>query len=91
MGQLTGMNGGWAAYRISKATLNAITAALADELKPHGIAVNSMCPGWVRTDMGGPNAPRDVAEGASTAVSLALDAPPSLTASFVRDLQVIPW
>jgi NAD(P)-dependent dehydrogenase (short-subunit alcohol dehydrogenase family) len=91
MGQLTGMNGGWAAYRISKAALNALTTALADELKPDRIAVNSMCPGWVRTDMGGARAPRDVAEGAATAVWLALDAPRSLTASFVRDRQVIPW
>jgi len=53
--------------------------------------VNSMCPGWVRTDMGGPNAERDVRQGAETAVWLALDAPQSLTGKFVRDRKPIDW
>jgi len=91
MGALEGNDGGWAAYRLSKTALNGVTAVLAAELKPDRIAVNSMCPGWVRTDMGGPNATRDVAAGADTAVWLALDAPQSLTAKFVRDRKVIPW
>jgi len=60
-------------------------------LKADGIAVNSMCPGWVRTDMGGPNAERDVAQGADTAVWLALDAPQDLSAKFLRDRKVIGW
>jgi len=82
--------GGYAAYRISKAALNAVTVFLAAEL--HGVvAVNSVCPGWVRTDMGGPHADRDVAAGADTAVWLALDAPQSLTGKFLRDRKVIPW
>ena len=54
-------------------------------------AVNSVCPGWVRTDMGGPTAPRSVEEGADTAVWLATDAPPELTGKFFRDRQEIPW
>jgi len=91
MGALEGNDGGWAAYRLSKTALNGVTAVLAAELKGGRIAVNSMCPGWVRTDMGGPNATRDVAAGADTAVWLALDAPQSLTAKFVRDRKVIPW
>jgi NAD(P)-dependent dehydrogenase (short-subunit alcohol dehydrogenase family) len=91
MGALEGNDGGWAAYRLSKTALNGVTAVLAAELKPDRIAVNSMCPGWVRTDMGGPNATRDVAAGADTAVWLALDAPQSLTGKFVRDRKVIPW
>ena len=56
-----------------------------------GIAVNAMCPGWVRTDMGGSGAPRSVTEGADTAVWLALDAPAKLTGKFVRDRKVTAW
>jgi NAD(P)-dependent dehydrogenase (short-subunit alcohol dehydrogenase family) len=64
---------------------------LASALAGSGVAVNSMCPGWVRTAMGGAAAPRDVGEGADTAVWLALDAPATLTGKFVRDRKVIPW
>jgi NAD(P)-dependent dehydrogenase (short-subunit alcohol dehydrogenase family) len=90
MGALSSMDGGYAAYRISKTALNAVTGILAAELRGT-VAVNSVCPGWVRTDMGGPNAERDVSQGADTAVWLALDAPQDLTGKFVRDRQVIPW
>jgi NAD(P)-dependent dehydrogenase (short-subunit alcohol dehydrogenase family) len=91
MGQLDDMSGGHAAYRISKTALNAVTRILAAELTNANIAVNTMCPGWVRTEMGGPNAERDVSEGADTAVWLALDAPQSRTGEFYRDREVIPW
>jgi NAD(P)-dependent dehydrogenase (short-subunit alcohol dehydrogenase family) len=90
MGALSDMGSGYAAYRISKAALNAVTGILAAEL--HGaVAVNSMCPGWVRTDMGGANAERDVSQGADTAVWLALDAPQELSGKFLRDRKVIAW
>ena len=91
MGALSEMEGSYAAYRISKAALNAVTGILAAELAAHGIAVNSMCPGWVKTDMGGAHAERNVSHGAETAVWLALDAPQDLTGKFVRDHKIIPW
>jgi NAD(P)-dependent dehydrogenase (short-subunit alcohol dehydrogenase family) len=90
MGALTDMEGGYASYRISKTALNAVTRILAAELAG-SVAVNSMCPGWVKTEMGGANAERDVDEGADTAVWLALDAPLSLTGSFLRDKDPIDW
>jgi NAD(P)-dependent dehydrogenase (short-subunit alcohol dehydrogenase family) len=90
MGALSEMQGGHAAYRISKTALNAVTAILAAELKG-AVAVNSVCPGWVKTDMGGPHAQREVAQGADTPVWLALDAPQDLTGKFLRDRKVIPW
>jgi NAD(P)-dependent dehydrogenase (short-subunit alcohol dehydrogenase family) len=88
MGQLADMGGGSAAYRISKTALNALTRILAAE-EP-GVRVNSICPGWVRTDMGGEGAPRSVEEGADTAVWLAT-APHVPTGMFLRDRKAIPW
>jgi NAD(P)-dependent dehydrogenase (short-subunit alcohol dehydrogenase family) len=90
MGALSDMGGDHAAYRISKAALNAVTGILASELAG-SVAVNSACPGWVKTDMGGSNAERDVSQGADTPVWLALDAPQGLTGKFIRDRKVIPW
>jgi NAD(P)-dependent dehydrogenase (short-subunit alcohol dehydrogenase family) len=90
MGELNDNSGGSAAYRLSKTALNAVTAALAAELRGT-VAVNSVCPGWVRTDMGGPHADLDVADGADSAVWLALDAPQKLTGKFIRGRKVIPW
>jgi NAD(P)-dependent dehydrogenase (short-subunit alcohol dehydrogenase family) len=80
----------WApAYCLSKTALNSLTVQLAAALPD--FAVNSVCPGWVRTSMGGDAAPRSVADGADTAVWLATEAPQSLTGKFLRDREVIPW
>jgi len=70
---------------------NAVTAILAAELRDRIAVVKAACPGWVRTDMGGRSADRDVTEGADTPVWLALDAPQRLTGKFERDRKVIPW
>lgn len=90
MGQLSGMGGGHAAYRISKTALNALTVIMAKELLEDGIRVNTMCPGWVRTDMGGPNANKSLKEGADTAVWLS-SAENIETGKFYADRKVIPW
>jgi NAD(P)-dependent dehydrogenase (short-subunit alcohol dehydrogenase family) len=79
------------AYCISKTTLNAITVQLAEALKPRGIAVNAVCPGWVRTDMGGSGAPRSLQQGAESILWLVLKAAPDLTGGFWRDGQRIDW
>ncbi|MGH7602254.1 MAG: SDR family oxidoreductase [bacterium] len=79
------------AYSISKTALNAVTVQLANAFKHKSIAVNSVCPGWVRTDMGGRHAPRSVTQGADTIVWLAIEAPKNLTGKFLRDRKVIPW
>jgi NAD(P)-dependent dehydrogenase (short-subunit alcohol dehydrogenase family) len=63
--------GYWPAYSVSKASLNALTVMLASELRETNILVNAVCPGWVRTDMGGSNATSSVEEGAATPVWLA--------------------
>jgi NAD(P)-dependent dehydrogenase (short-subunit alcohol dehydrogenase family) len=91
LGQMCDMQAGTPAYRISKAALNAVTRILAAELKDTNIKVNSMCPGWVRTDMGGPNAPRSVEEGADTALWLATLPDDGPSGGFFRDRQPIPW
>jgi NAD(P)-dependent dehydrogenase (short-subunit alcohol dehydrogenase family) len=90
-GQLDGMSADAPSYCLSKLALNGVTIMLADALRADGIAVNSMCPGWVRTDMGGPGATRSVEEGADTAVWLCNEAPHELTGKFFRDRQEIPW
>ena len=90
-GQLKDM-GGWApAYSISKTALNAVTCILARELAGDGIKVNSVSPGWIRTEMGGPNAPGSLEEGADTIVWLATKAPASITGQFLRDRESTDW
>ncbi len=90
-GQLDEMNGGIHGYRLSKVGLNALTRMLADDEAEARLLVNSMCPGWVRTDMGGPSASRSVEEGADTAVWLATLPDDGPSGGFFRDRKPIPW
>ena len=90
-GQLSDMNGGRAAYRVSKAALNALTRTLASDEEGSGVLVNTMCPGWVKTDMGGDSAPRSVEQGADTAVWLATLPDDGPQGGFFRDREPIPW
>lgn len=78
-------------YCLSKLALNGATIMLAQALQPKGIVVNSICPGWVRTDMGGASAPRSPEQGADTAIWLATEAPRQETGKFWRDRQVIAF
>ncbi|MGL4397486.1 MAG: SDR family NAD(P)-dependent oxidoreductase [Hyphomicrobium sp.] len=90
-GQLAEMGAGFPAYRTSKAALNAVTRIAAAEVGRGDVKINAMNPGWVRTDMGGKNAPRSVAEGAETAVWLATLPSDGPTGGFFEDNKTIPW
>ena len=90
-GQLDAMEGGDGAYSVSKTALNAATVKFANELRPHNVSVNAMCPGWVHTDMGGPEGDRTPDEGADTALWLASLAPLETTGGFFTDRRRIPW
>ena len=90
MGQLDEMNSGSTAYRISKTALNALTKILSNELLSMGIKVNTICPGWVKTDMGGENATLTIEESTSQIVAFALrDNFPN--GQFLRHGEIIPW
>lgn len=90
-GQLHDMNTGYPSYRISKTALNAVTRIVANELKGTNILVNAVCPGWVKTDMGGENAPRTPEQGVDTIVWLATLLDNGPTSGFFRDRQPIDW
>jgi NAD(P)-dependent dehydrogenase (short-subunit alcohol dehydrogenase family) len=90
-GQLHGLSANVPSYSLSKLALNGVTLMLADKLKAEGISVNSVDPGWVRTDMGGRYASRSVAEGAAGILWLAAKAPHEVTGRFFRDGHEIDW
>ncbi|MCA9707516.1 MAG: SDR family NAD(P)-dependent oxidoreductase [Myxococcales bacterium] len=90
MGALTDMGSGWPAYRISKTALHAVTRLFHNQARG-GVKVNAVCPGWVRTDMGGAAATRSIPEGAAgivLAATLAEDGPSGV---LMRDGKVIDW
>jgi NAD(P)-dependent dehydrogenase (short-subunit alcohol dehydrogenase family) len=90
-GQLATMTDYAPSYSMSKAALNALTRQVAAAAKGSGVLVNSVCPGWVRTDMGGPNATRSIDEGIETIVWAATLPDNGPTGGFFRDGKPIPW
>ncbi|MEM8862894.1 MAG: SDR family NAD(P)-dependent oxidoreductase, partial [Chloroflexota bacterium] len=90
MGALNEMGSGAVPYRVSKTAMNAITAISAHQTTGN-VKINAVCPGWVRTDMGGSSATRDVSEGAAGVVwaaTLPADGP---NGGFFRDGNPIEW
>lgn len=91
LGQLASSGGRWATYRLSKTALNAYTKILADEVREHGVLVNTMCPGWCRTRMGGESAPLTAEDGARTAIFLAELPDKGPTGKFWESCKEISW
>ena len=91
MGQLADMGGNHPAYRLSKTALNAVTRIYAAELDPARFSINSVCPGWVRTDMGGAGAELAPEEGVDTVVWLATADEARVSGGFYRQRQRIDW
>lgn len=90
-GQLSNMNGAKPAYRISKVSLNALTKIFSDELSSTNVLVNSVCPGWVKTRMGGTGAKREVSDAVGTILWLATLEGGGPQGGFFRDFKSIPW
>lgn len=92
MGNLTGMNGSAPAYRISKVGIHGLTTYLHGEFHgPNGLIANAVCPGWVRTEMGGQHASRSIEEGIETPLWLCRFAPGAPGGLWWRDKHVIDW
>lgn len=89
-GSLASMSGGTPAYSTSKVALNALTRMLAAELRGTKILVNSVCPGWVATEMGGEGG-RPVEQGAASVVWAATLPDDGPTGGFFRDGKPLPW
>jgi NAD(P)-dependent dehydrogenase (short-subunit alcohol dehydrogenase family) len=90
-GQLATMSSYAPAYSISKTAVNAFTRILANSYRADGVLVNAVDPGWVRTHMGGPSAPRAPQEGADTIVWLATLPEDGPTGGFFHDRRAIDW
>ncbi|MFY7812471.1 MAG: SDR family oxidoreductase, partial [Candidatus Nanopelagicaceae bacterium] len=97
LGRMSGPGnaGGLAPYRISKAGVNALVRNLAHETGhgSRGFLVDAICPNHSRTDMGGPDAPRSAAEGAETAIWLAIRefSAGDTTGVLWEDREIVPW
>ncbi len=90
-GQLSTMGDYAPSYSASKAALNALTKLVADAVRNANVLVNAVDPGWVRTEMGGPSAPRSIEQGADTIVWLATLPDGGPSGGFFHDRKPIPW
>lgn len=90
-GQISSMVADTPSYRLSKLALNGLTLMLADEVRGSNVLVNAVCPGWVRTEMGGPTAPRSVEQGADGVAWLATLPDGGPNGGFFRDRRPIEW
>ena len=90
-GRMSTMASSTPSYNLSKTALNALTLMFAQTARGKNVLINSMCPGWVRSDMGGAGAPRSLEEGAATAVWLATLPDDGPTGGFFRDRQLMSW
>jgi NAD(P)-dependent dehydrogenase (short-subunit alcohol dehydrogenase family) len=91
LASLAEMGGGHPAYRASKTALVALTRVLAAELDDSNVLVNAVCPGWVKTAMGGPRATREVEDATDTIVWLATLPDDGPTGGFFQDREPVPW
>lgn len=99
-GRIVNVSSGWGAfaegltapgaYGVAKASLNALTKSLSQQL-PGTVKINALCPGWVRTRMGGPTATTSVEDGADTAIWLATLPDDGPTGGFFRRREAIAW
>ena len=90
-GEINGLSSDYPSYCLSKLALNGATIMLSQALRSQNIVVNAICPGWVKTDMGGSSAPRTPELRADTAVWLATEAPRNETGKYWRDRKVISY
>jgi len=88
--QMSQLPGQFFGYRIAKAALNAVTAGLAEELRPQGVSVNAVHPGWLKTSMGGPHAPEEATAGADRVVDAILSVPHEVTGKLLVDRSLFP-
>lgn len=93
LGSITQNNGGWGyGYRASKCALNMLSVSLAHELKPEGFTVLALHPGWVQTDMGGPQAPMSTSQSVKFLLAIIDKASVAQTGRFLNyDGQPMPW
>ena len=92
LGAITDMDGGYASYRITKLALNGLTRILSAEIGRYSnVKVNSLCPGWVRTDMGGEGASRDPSEPASEIADLISISANGPSGGFFREGEPRDW